>query len=40
MPGAKAYRLAELFGEACNRLHEAEVEAEQREARANVKRTS
>jgi hypothetical protein len=31
-PDAEAYRLAELFGDACNRMHEAEMEAERREA--------
>lgn len=31
-PDAEAYRLAELFGDACNRMHEAEMEAERRDA--------
>ena len=39
-PETEAYRLADLFGEACNRMHEAEVDAEKREARAKAKRAS
>ena len=37
-PDAEAYRLAELFGEACDRMHEAEMEVERREICANGKR--
>jgi hypothetical protein len=37
-PDAEARELARLFSEACNRMHEAEMEAERREADSNGKR--